>query len=1288
MYYRAKVNNFKQKCPPHSIICAFNVGILNNCFCIVLFFIILGKIYSAVKLNQLLPLLLLFFSTAVFGQIDMQLYEQFNGRYDFTFVGNTLNTHANTGNDFPCEILTSSSASLNLTPGDNILKAYLYWAGSGEGDFDIKLNGSDISASRTFPVSYTPIGNPAPPSRPFFSAFADVTAIVAATGNGLYTVSELDLTSIINGSVPSNQNLYCANGTNFGGWAILVVYENNNLPLNQLNLYDGLQYVPYSVDITLPSLNVIDNDGAKIGFIAWEGDAPLAFNETLRVNGNVLSNPPLNEPANAFNGTNSVTGSNEMFNMDLDIYDIQNFIQIGDETAEIQLTSGIGNQGDFVMINAIITKLNSQLPDATITVEDITKQCNSRTLAIDYTVHNVNSTDVLPAGTQVGVYVNGDLLATFPTTAQLPIGGSESGTLNLTIPAGYPDDLQLLFIVDYNFAVTETDETNNSLTVNETLLIQGNVNPGNLTACETAPGANTGTFDFSGYAESLKDDPTDIVTFYTSLANAQVPTAAINPIDNYVSGPDIIYVRVQDANGCVGFGSFQLLIDDCIFPDAVITATNLVQACSSRVITITYTVTNQNGLDVLPAGTPIGFYAGNTLVATAATTTELPINGSETATITLTIPAGVPLNFNLRLTVDNGNTVQEIIENNNNFILPVNLWLPPVLPQIPGLSACETDNGTNIGIFDFSGYETSLKDDPTDTVTFYTTQAAAETGGNDNITNPGNYTSNGTNPQTIYVRLEDENGCYTIGSFTLTAVDCLFPDAVVQLGTVQQACDSRTIILNFTVGNPNSFDILPQGTPISVYADSQYLATTLTTAAIPVNGTLAQSITVTIPDAMGPVAEIYFKADDSGNGTGIVQETNENNNFSAVLNVTLWVSPILTQPADVEACETFNGSGVGSFDFSAYANSLKVNPTDIVTFHPTQNDALNGTADIDTPAAYVVAPNTIVYVRLEDENGCFDTAQFTLRIIDCYFPDATVIIEDVYKQCNSRIIHVHYSVGNFNGTDVLPAGTPVSIYVNGAFLDYTETLDAIAIGESESNYITLTIPVGVPLDFDLTFVADDTGNGTGIVIELNETNNGYTLPTSLVLSPEIAQPEDIVQCDMGFGVGVFDFSSYEELLKNYPNETVTFYLTQQLADQDLDRIFNTTMFQTSQNPQRIYARLDNGTCHTTASFLLRTEKCKPETYNYVTPNGDGINDTFFVKGLRNVFFNFKMTIYNRWGNLVWTGDHSMADWDGIANEEKVGPEGTTVPNSTYYFVLELNEPGFPEPITGWVYVTK
>ena len=70
---------------------------------------------------------------------DVSLFQQFNGRYDYTAIGNTLNTIEN-GLSSTCSILTTSSANLSLSTDQTVVAAYLYWAGSGNGDFDIILN--------------------------------------------------------------------------------------------------------------------------------------------------------------------------------------------------------------------------------------------------------------------------------------------------------------------------------------------------------------------------------------------------------------------------------------------------------------------------------------------------------------------------------------------------------------------------------------------------------------------------------------------------------------------------------------------------------------------------------------------------------------------------------------------------------------------------------------------------------------------------------------------------------------------------------------------------------------------------------------------------------------------------------------------------------------------------------------------------------------------------------------------------------------------------------------------
>ncbi|HET8803028.1 MAG TPA: gliding motility-associated C-terminal domain-containing protein, partial [Aequorivita sp.] len=333
-------------------------------------------------MRYIFSILCLLLSFVGFAQ-EIALYQQFNGHYDYTAFGNTLNVEEN-GQGGACFILTSSNANFQLQPNQEVVAAYLYWAGSGPGDFNITLNQVPISAERTF----TEIYNNGGIDYIYFSAFADVTEQIQTTGNGNYTLADLDLTQII----PT----YCSppgSGTNFGGWAVTVVYEDTLLPLNQVNVFDGLESVSrtsQNLEITLNNLLVLDTVGAKIGFLAWEGDSGIAVNETLRINGNILSNPPLNPADNAFNGTNSFTGSDVLYNMDIDVYPISNYINPGDTSATIQLTSG----QDFVMVNNIITVLNTELPDATISMDTIIggTECGNRELTIDYTVYNLNST--------------------------------------------------------------------------------------------------------------------------------------------------------------------------------------------------------------------------------------------------------------------------------------------------------------------------------------------------------------------------------------------------------------------------------------------------------------------------------------------------------------------------------------------------------------------------------------------------------------------------------------------------------------------------------------------------------------------------------------------------------------------------------------------------------------------------------------------------------------------------------------------------------------------------------
>lgn len=491
---------------------------------------------------------ILFFVPTANAQ-DVELFQQLGGKIDFTMIGNTMNLEEN-GLSSSCFILTESSAVLSLNSTDTVEVAYLYWAGSGDGDFDIKLNDISIVPSRTFSDLLTTV------NLPFFSAFADVTEQIKTTGNGTYTLSELDVSAIIDD--------YCPNATNFAGWSILIVYQNDSLPLNQINIYDGLQHVPDELSIQLDNLNVIDNQDAKIGFLAWEGDAGLSVNESLLINGNLISNPPLNPGNNAFNGTNSFTNQNNLYNMDMDFYTIQDNIEIGDNSASVQLTSG----QDFVMINTIITKLNSQLPDASITIDDYEiTSCNVNEIKINLTVSNTNSTDILPANTVISIYVNDLLLESFFTSNDLPIDASESYELTLLIPDSELPIFTLKAIVDEEELVLEINENNNS---DENLidfpLPPETIEITNIETCNL--GLETGIFDLTETYDFLLENYDSNVefTFYPTENDLFNSTNSINTVFEYsnISNPQTIYIKTENTlTGCYIVNTIELNVTNC-----------------------------------------------------------------------------------------------------------------------------------------------------------------------------------------------------------------------------------------------------------------------------------------------------------------------------------------------------------------------------------------------------------------------------------------------------------------------------------------------------------------------------------------------------------------------------------------------------------------------------------------------------------------------------------------------------------------------------------------------------
>ena len=96
--------------------------------------------------------------------------------------------------------------------------------------------------------------------------------------------------------------------------------------------------------------------------------------------------------------------------------------------------------------------------------------------------------------------------------------------------------------------------------------------------------------------------------------------------------------------------------------------------------------------------------------------------------------------------------------------------------------------------------------------------------------------------------------------------------------------------------------------------------------------------------------------------------------------------------------------------------------------------------------------------------------------------------------------------------------------------------------------------------------------------------------------------------------------------------------------------------------------------------LIDPNPCLLKFYSGITPNGDGINDSWIIDNI-DVFPNNEVAIYNRLGNLVWEGDNYdnlNTLWDG----ENLS--GNDLPSDTYFYIFQSDE-GVEK---GWIELTR
>lgn len=143
------------------------------------------------------------------------------------------------------------------------------------------------------------------------------------------------------------------------------------------------------------------------------------------------------------------------------------------------------------------------------------------------------------------------------------------------------------------------------------------------------------------------------------------------------------------------------------------------------------------------------------------------------------------------------------------------------------------------------------------------------------------------------------------------------------------------------------------------------------------------------------------------------------------------------------------------------------------------------------------------------------------------------------------------------------------------------------------------------------------------------------------------------------------------------------------ADENSEYIFH--LDDTGSYPVRLIVTND----YLCADTIIHSVYFKGQAYfniaNAFTPNGDGLNDTFFPKGIGiKPDSKYRFTIFNRWGETIFLSRNLSDPWDGTSRDADVGSDNI-VEEGIYVWRLEFEELEFGKnygPFIGRVTLVK
>lgn len=500
--------------------------------------------------------------------------------------------------------------------------------------------------------------------------------------------------------------------------------------------------------------------------------------------------------------------------------------------------------------------------------------------------------------------------------------------------------------------------------------------------------------------------------------------------------------------------------------------------------------------------------------------------------------------------------------------------------------------------------------------------------------------------QIIYVRVENDAGCYVLGEIEIGFLSP--PNVNTVLANIPGECDND-------LDGQESYD-LTQSEIIFIDNPNDYEIDYFESQADAELGDLVNAISLPTDFSIqaGTTKTVFLRIDNQGCYEVVA------------LALATYKVPQIESLEQLNTCD--DSTGVYFVDLTLNNSNIigNQNPDNIdITYYPTQEDAENSQNEITNPENFELAAIgcETMYAKVENSNQsqCYQITSFEICAIDISMNapqdlQACTLAENGLAVFNLTV----------NNSIVLGNQDP-SLY-------QIRYYNSLADADTNTN----------PIINSTNYQAVNQSETVYVRLENVQNPDCYDVQSFLIESEKIniIETEAVVACDNE--EAIFDLTEIESNLNlNQDQQLIGYYNSIDDLETNSNQILDPESFTNSSNLEVVYALIEENqqACASVYSIPLITEICEPFIPEGFSPNGDGINDVFEISGVLENFPNFTLEVFSRYGQQVYQGNTNKNFWNGTSEA------GKDLPSGTYYYILDLKD-SETEVIKGWVYLNR